>query len=47
MVSMDHSDAPAGPQVCIAAQMRLHLRVRPAMKWLVMDATAMKVSPCE
>ena len=29
-------------KVCIAAQLRLHLRARPAMKWLVMDATAMK-----
>jgi hypothetical protein len=32
----------APPQVCIASMMGKHVRERPKMRWLVMDATAMK-----
>ncbi len=34
--------AARAPQVCISDMMRMHLRARPKMRWLVMDATAMK-----
>ena len=40
VVPLTHS---AAAQVCIASMMGKHVRERPKMRWLVMDATAMKV----